>query len=249
VGLAAVVLAVLIAQLALAGDEPSGESKEIAGLKRHNASLQHQINQLKARFDAGAGAARNKKAKRGPRGRRGPAGPAGPQGPRGPAGAAPGTTPAARVVGGESQAVASGAFTVVAFDQERYDTAAMHDNASESSRLTAPVAGIYEIGASVEWDALDGTVDAIILVKNAGGGPVAGSWLADDSNTLNATNQGHAIGTVASLEAGDFVEVVVFQNSGIGAALRSNGNSLADSFGGVGEYTPEFSMTWLAPGA
>jgi hypothetical protein len=77
VALAALILAVLIAQVASAGGSPEG------GV----GALQRQIDQLRAKLDRTAEAATKKKRKRGPRGRRGPAGPIGPIGPKGDPGA------------------------------------------------------------------------------------------------------------------------------------------------------------------
>lgn len=92
VGLAAVVLAVLIAQISVA-DEGDSDAGTIA-------SLQHQVNQLRAEVSSSAQSARKKKAKRGPAG---PQGPLGPQGPTGAPGApgAPGVQgPAGSPMGG-----------------------------------------------------------------------------------------------------------------------------------------------------
>jgi Sulfatase-modifying factor enzyme 1 len=92
VALAAVVLGVLIAQIALAGGGVNGDGDNAASRKR-DASLQRQINVLKAQLASAKTA--KKKSKRGPRGPRGPAGPQGPaggqgsQGAQGPAGSAP----------------------------------------------------------------------------------------------------------------------------------------------------------------
>jgi Collagen triple helix repeat (20 copies) len=75
VGVAAVVLGVVVAQVAVAG---GGDEGTIEG-------LQHQIDKLKAQSGASAQAA--KKGKRGPRGPAGAQGAAGPQGATGPPGA------------------------------------------------------------------------------------------------------------------------------------------------------------------
>ena len=64
VGLAAVILAILVAQFAVAGGSDGGKI----------ASLQRQINQLKAQVAQGGAKAAKKKSKRGPRGPAGPPG-------------------------------------------------------------------------------------------------------------------------------------------------------------------------------
>src|SRR5262245_3658995 len=90
VGLAALILGVLIAQIALAAG--AADSDDIASLKRDNANLHRQLNGLRTQF---ASAKTAKKGKRGPPGPQGPAGATGApgatgaQGPQGPAGTAP----------------------------------------------------------------------------------------------------------------------------------------------------------------
>jgi Collagen triple helix repeat (20 copies) len=74
VAIAALVLGVLIAQIALAGDGSSGQSGEIASLRAQIAKLDAQI---------GATQAAKKKSKRGPPGQQGPAGAQGLQGAQG----------------------------------------------------------------------------------------------------------------------------------------------------------------------
>lgn len=51
--------------------------------------------------------------------------------------------PAARVTRTASQAVPNNDVTAIAFNSERYDTAAMHSDTTNPSRLRAPVSGIY----------------------------------------------------------------------------------------------------------
>ena len=59
----------------------------------------------------------------------------------------------------------------------------------------------------------------------------------EDAVPGSAIDWGQAITTAPSLQAGDYVEVLVFQNStGALDVLKAN------------ESTPEFSMNWLAPG-
>jgi hypothetical protein len=76
VGLAALVLGVLIAQVAVAGGGSSAGSEELASLKTQVAKLQAQIG-------AGKVAKKGKRGRPGPAGPQGPAGLAGAQGPQG----------------------------------------------------------------------------------------------------------------------------------------------------------------------
>jgi hypothetical protein len=141
--------------------------------------------------------------------------------------------PAARVTRSSAQSIPDSLNTNLAFDQERYDTATVHDNASNNSRLTAPVAGIYAVTAQFTWGGSAGTGSRLAgLMKN-------GSTLIARSQQLSGDDDEN-ITTQVRLAAGDYVEVVVLQTSGSSLPVAANGMAQ--------EMTPEFSMTWLAPG-
>ena len=53
----------------------------------------------------------------------------------------------------------------------------------------------------------------------------------------DAGNDANTVSTMARLVAGDYIEVLVSQLSGSSKTI-----------GSIPEYSPEFSMTWLAPG-
>jgi hypothetical protein len=142
--------------------------------------------------------------------------------------------PAARVTNSTTQTVPSDTSLPLAFDTEIYDTASMHStNFIDSAALRVPVDGIYAVTAQVTW--LPSTnVRQVSLVKNGS------QLLAEELEPAAAGFGGpqyQAPTTQASLQAGDFVQVVARQNSG------SPGTIAKDD-----ELTPEFSMTWLAPG-
>jgi hypothetical protein len=142
--------------------------------------------------------------------------------------------PAAHVSNSGNQSIASTGVTALAFDTERYDTANMHDPAS-NTRLTAPVTGLYAITAQVQWAATSATgLRQLGLQKNASTF-MAADTRDDVASTTSGTSQ--EVTTQARLQAGDFVRAQVFQDSG------SDLNVVANP-----EFSPEFSMTWLAPG-
>jgi len=141
--------------------------------------------------------------------------------------------PAARVTRTSAQSIPHSLNTSLAFDQERYDAAGVHDNATNNSRLTAPVTGIYAVTAQFTWGGSAGAGSRFAgVVKN-------GSTLIARSQEL-AGDDDENITTQVLLAAGDYVEVVVLQTSGSSPTVAANG--LAQ------QITPEFSMTWLAPG-
>ena len=121
--------------------------------------------------------------------------------------------------------------TTLAFDTERYDTANMHDNATNNSRLTAPVNGIYAVTAQVSWSPNGTGVRDLELRKN-------GTTDIDfDESALPDQNQ--EVTTQVRLAAGDYVEALVQQATNPQVTLN------IEKFN---ETSPEFSMTWLAPG-
>ncbi|MGH2428163.1 MAG: hypothetical protein ACRDGV_04645 [Candidatus Limnocylindria bacterium] len=144
-----------------------------------------------------------------------------------------GSIPAARVTHTTSQSIhAETALTALSFNTERYDTANMHDPASDTE-LTAPVDGIYAITAQVAWEG-NSTGHRLVGFRVDGSRFIAFERVQPVSQ---GTNQ--EVTTQAHLQAGEAVQAVVSQTNSTDAAL--------DIFA-LPEWTPEFSMTWLAPG-
>src|SRR5262245_18850717 len=138
--------------------------------------------------------------------------------------------PAVHVTRTTAQSIEDSVTTAVAFDSERYDTAAMHDNATNNTRLTAPVPGIYLVAAAVAWPFDPDGFRQLHLRVNGTMTDIAFQGVDPIAAGLQAATQ-------VRLEAGDFVEAYVFQDSG-GLLNVSKFN----------DSSPEFSMTWLAPG-
>jgi hypothetical protein len=147
--------------------------------------------------------------------------------------------PAAKVTATAGQTIPNNQFRTLNFNSERYDTAGMHSLTSNNSRLTAPVTGIYAITVNIRWDDSGFGDRQLTLVKS--GGPTPGTiGLAREAKNGSGPPQDapyQNISTVARLTAGEFVEASVVQGSGFNLALRKEV-----------EMSPEFSMTWLAPG-
>lgn len=141
--------------------------------------------------------------------------------------------PAARLTRTSGQGIPFNTTTALNFNSERYDTASMHSTSSNLSRLTAPVTGIYEVSAHVNWANFNG-VRHLRLRKN--GTTVVASQSAADA-ALHTDTQ--SISSMARLAAGDYVEAVVAHQSF---------DVATESIDQTPEYSPEFSMTWLAPG-
>jgi hypothetical protein len=141
--------------------------------------------------------------------------------------------PAAHVTHSVSQGIANDNRSTLAFDTERYDTASVHNNATNNSRLTAPVKGIYAVTAQVYWQATPTGRRIVYLTRNANPDPIA----VDDTQSSDSGFVGQELTTQVQLAAGDFVQAEVRQTSG--GSLNVIGGA---------SFSPEFSMTWLAPG-
>lgn len=133
-----------------------------------------------------------------------------------------------RVTKSAGQAIANVTETSVTWNQESYDTDAMHDNATNNSRITIVTPGTYRITANVNYAAGTpaGTYEVSFLKNGT-------TYLALASNTavggLNGLSQSISVDVV--LAATDYVEVKVWNNAG-GATVTS------------GEQT-NFSAAWL----
>jgi uncharacterized protein YjbI with pentapeptide repeats len=147
-----------------------------------------------------------------------------------------GTIPAVRVNNTTAQNVPSSTFTTLSFDSELFDTASMHSTSSSPELLTAPVGGIYEVSAWLQWG-FGGTIDdpprsvsAIIVSSN-------GSRVADSETISQATNTVQNLSGLLQLSAGDTVHLEVI-----------SANSTAGTiFGTPAAGLPALSMAWIGP--
>jgi hypothetical protein len=199
------------------------------------------------------------RARRALRGRRGTKGPAGPRGATGPVG--PATGPAGGALAGSypNPSLAAGAVhpgnlggvptarltnsadqpwpnqlvvTPVSFDTELFDNAGMHD-AAHPTRLTAPIDGIYLIGASATFGPGATSSRAINLVENGTTTLSRAFDFYSDTDYLPVETV-----TTTKLRAGDYVESDAARTSASGSiSIVSSGP----------QFSPAFWMTWIAP--
>jgi hypothetical protein len=146
-----------------------------------------------------------------------------------------GSIPAVGVTRASVQSIPSDAPTPLAFNAERHDTAAMHSTGlgADTSRLRAPVSGIYAVNAQIQWEGDLAGFRHLTLWRN-------GSTIITQAEGMASTGVipfPQEVTTQARLEAGDFVQALVDHNNGVPLDILR-----------FDEYTPEFSMTWLAPG-
>jgi hypothetical protein len=126
---------------------------------------------------------------------------------------------------GDAQTIASGARVNVTFDAEEYDIGGNYD--TSAYKFTAPIAGIYHFNAKVLWDnntSAGGDWDAgdrhdIYLIKNdSSTNPSANSREASElrvvSGDIDSTLMMNSISGDLKLDAGDFITVAIYQNTG-----------------------------------
>jgi hypothetical protein len=140
--------------------------------------------------------------------------------------------PAVRVTHNTTQSITNNTDTALAFNTERFDQAGgasstQHDTVTNNSRLTCRFAGIYQITGQVEWASSAAGARRIYL--RVGGATIicrspAVAGATDDVGRLT-------LSTLYSLAVNDFVELIVWQNSGGALNVASAAN-----------YSPDFMM-------
>jgi hypothetical protein len=141
--------------------------------------------------------------------------------------------PAARATHSANQAIPSGLLIVLPFDSERYDTANLHDESTNNSRLTAPVTGIYAVTAQVEWSQQN-VGSRYMELRRAG----TLTRIAKERMVAVGGHPTHQeLTTQVRLGAGEGVELAVQQDADTDVFIHA-----------LREYSPDLSMTWLAPG-
>ena len=141
--------------------------------------------------------------------------------------------PACRVGSNAVQLLGAGVWNTIAFNVESFDTANMHDNAVNNSRITIPVSGLYLFNASVEVAAITGIIAMGLRVNGAG---AAGPTHSIQGHQDGAAQTAYLhYGDLIQLTAGNWVDVVV---------LGGGTNSVAS----VSEGRPNFSAVWVGRG-
>jgi hypothetical protein len=191
----------------------------------------------------------------GPKGDTGATGSTGPAGPaEGPAGGAltgsypnPGlaagivapsnfaTIPSVRVRRTIDQSIADNSNTAIQFNSEAFDTAAMHDNTTNNTRLTAPIAGKYLVTGNVTWAA--SAVDRRLIEFHKTSGitqtVVAQNAVEPVSTASIPTIQN--LTTVVDMAAGDYIELAVLQHTTVALNAAASNEQ------------PNFTLSWIGP--
>lgn len=139
--------------------------------------------------------------------------------------------PMCRVMMVGATAVAHATWTAISpITSESFDVGGMHSTSANSSRITIPTggAGVYQITACLEWASSGGTVRGIQLRKN-GSVNLTGNGLVPQ---LPGLAFGHTVTTLVKLAAGDYVEIMGYQDSGSASNIN----------------VAEFSAHWVGVG-
>jgi hypothetical protein len=121
-----------------------------------------------------------------------------------------------------------GEWTSLTFNSERWDTANLHETATNSGRLKAPAAGKYYIFGNITWETPIGTGLWGLRLQLNGKTVIAEQTLP---NTGASFRISMSVGTLYMLAPGDYVEAQVFQNNGNPLLIRS-----------IPATSPEFGM-------
>lgn len=123
------------------------------------------------------------------------------------------------------QSLTSGVAAAVSFDTTTVDTYGMHSNSTNNSRATAVVAGWYLITATIQYANTSAAHNRNVTInKNGVQVPQFGvAGLSGDTGVFPMVSAGAWV----FLNAGDYVEVIAYQDSGGAVNTHTLGSSLS----------------------
>jgi hypothetical protein len=127
--------------------------------------------------------------------------------------------PNARVYNNANVALANNAEASVTFNTESFDEGDLHSTSSNTNRLTVAVAGLYALGASIRF-AANATGYRYAYFRLNGATPIGVAIAQTNSAAVDTVCAPTAI---YRLDAGDWVEVRAYQNSGGALNLITSG--------------------------
>lgn len=139
--------------------------------------------------------------------------------------------PHCRVYNSANISLTNSTVTALTFDSERYDVGGCHSTSVNTGRITVPsgAGGKWEFKAHVEF-ASNSSGYRYIGIRVNGGTVVAYTSAAAVNGIATILH----LTTDYAMSAGDYMEVIAFQNSG--GALNASA---------VSAYSPEFSGKWV----
>jgi len=126
----------------------------------------------------------------------------------------------ARVFSSVNLTITNNTLTALTFNSERYDTDTIHDNSTNNTRLTATTAGKYVITGHAKFD-VNGTGRRQVGIR-VNGSTIIALW--ETAITSAAGGNIFSIATIDDLSATDYVELVVFQDSGGNLDVKNDAN-------------------------
>jgi hypothetical protein len=122
--------------------------------------------------------------------------------------------------------------STLTFDTALFDPLGMHSATTNSSRLTAPIAGVYVVDANVCFS-FGAAGDRNLEIKQNG---TTVSLLQQPTNATSPRDTCIHDSAQLKLNAGDYVELFPFVDEGPGVVVASTLS------------TPQLAATWIAPG-
>lgn len=142
--------------------------------------------------------------------------------------------PTVRAYKSGQQEITTGVVQPLTFDGERWDVGEAHSTVTNTGRLTAPTAGVYSVTGYAAWPA-EITNPWFLAIRKNGSVIYGAQW-----QVAAFQSEGHVSAEIF-LEAGEYVELVIYQNQGKTVKTAAKGTSNY-------EYGAEFSMTRLGSG-
>lgn len=143
--------------------------------------------------------------------------------------------PACRVYHSVAQPETDNTQLILAFDSERFDTDTMHSTVTNNSRITIKTAGLYMVGAHLEFAA--GTLDKASVALRLNGGTFFA--VQETVNTAAAYGQALTVVGLWKFAVADYVEVRMFQDNAANTARNVNSSI---------NYSAEFWAVWTGLG-
>ena len=108
--------------------------------------------------------------------------------------------------------IASGVVTKLPLVAESWDVGGMHSITSNTSRLIAPVDGIYQVSATISWRASSAGTQRYVTFRKPAGSDLALSQVSPVKSASNFTTQ--VVSAHVKLAAGEYIEPYVYQDTG-----------------------------------
>mgnify|MGYP000847491596 FL=1 len=127
-----------------------------------------------------------------------------------------GRIPRVRATMSGLQTIAHNTITVLNWTTEEFDSDTFHSTSSNTSRLTVPtgLGGVYMVTYSLVWNATASQISSAWIQKNGGTPTTRYGFEQQKNDSVNGI--GLSGSAALPLNAGDYVELLAFQNSGAG---------------------------------